>query len=343
MIDLANEQCFQSISGVISLLKSTNQHEEVLSLIVDRVVRLYHCQSCAVVLIDPKTEYLQIENSHGLSLTFCNEFRRRIATHALGELLWTGKPLLISEAAGEATLASDVRLEHNFASCACLQIAVSQKTLGYFHLDSTEPGAFSERDLPVLQLFADIAGLALVKSYMYQENLRLERIDKETGLEKYIPYLEKLRRALARAEEFNEGLAVLLLDVDNFKDTVNTYGVGASRELLRELGSVAQSHLRPVDAIGRYGFDELVLLLVKSSREEALSAAEKLLTDIAGKSFTSQGIHSTVSVGVAAFPMDGKSAEDLLTTAKRALFEAQRRGRNMVCFFDPELHAREAR
>ena len=108
-----------------------------------------NCQTCAVVLIDPQTEYLRIDNAHNLSLTFCNSFRRRIATAAVGELLWTGKPVVIPDAHLRSPLAAEVQLEHPFGSCICVQIAADQRTLGYLHVDSLTPAAFGAADAEI--------------------------------------------------------------------------------------------------------------------------------------------------------------------------------------------------
>ena len=339
MSTLPNELLFRFIAELLQLIQSTNQHEKVFSLVVDRLIRMYHCQSCALVLIDPKTEYLTIENSHGLSHTFCKAFRRNIATAAIGRLLWTGKPIVISDAAQQSALAEEIHLEHPFASCTCVQISVDERALGYLYADSNEKGAFSERDQEILRVFADIAGLALNKARLYEENLRLERIDRETGLDKYLPFIEKLRVGTERAREFRESFAVLLLDTDNFKETMNTFGYTTSRELLREIGETIKETLRPVDAAGRYGHDEFVLMLVNTDQKDAVRSAQKLISSVNSRSFTSKKIKTSVSVGVAVYPQNGASIEELLTTAKRALFEAQRGGRNSVHFFAREWYA----
>jgi diguanylate cyclase (GGDEF)-like protein len=341
MIDVHDSLCFRFFSEILSALKSTNQHEKVLSLIVDRTVRLFHCQTCAVILIDPATEYLSVESSSGLSLTFCNAFRRQIATAAVGRLLWTGQPALVHEAHAEGALTAELQLEHPFGSCACMPIAVDQRPLGYMFVDSREPGAFSSQDLPVLQIFADLAGIAIVKARLFEENLRLDTIDHETGLEKYLPFLERLRLALERARAAREPFGVLLLDVDNFKQIVNTYGYEVSRVLLRELAAALREDLRPLDVAARYGFDEFILLLEGTDLERAVAAAGSIVQKVSEREFTDRKIRSTVSIGVAAYPDNGISDDDLLTTAKRALFEAQRRGRNMVHHFLREWYAKE--
>ena len=336
-----DEQCFRFFSEVIALLKTTNQHERVLHLIVDRIVRTFHCQTCALVLIDPKTEYLSIDNYSGLSLTFCNSFRRTIAAAAVGRLLWTGKPIIIEDASDEPVLAAEAALEHPFASCVAVQIAVNNRTLGYLHVDSRLPGAFRQQDVMLIQLYADIAGLALMKSKLSADILRLERIDPESGLEKYIPFLEKLDAGIDRATRTGEPFTLLLLDVDNFKDIVNTYGFASSRAILHEMADLVKERLYPIDAAGRYGFDEFILLKANTGLEAGLQFARELLSGIECHPFTAQGIRSTFSAGLAACPQNGHTSDELILSVKKALFEAQRRGRNAVFAYQAEWYARD--
>jgi diguanylate cyclase (GGDEF)-like protein len=336
-----NQQCFHYFAEIIRTCKSTNNAERVLSLIVDRIVRSYHCTTCAVVLIDPKTEYLRIDNCHNLSLTFCNAFRRRITTTAVGKLLWTGKPILIRDSAADQALAGEVQLENPFASCLLVQISVDQRTLGYLYCDSAETEAFDAADIEMVQLFADIAGLALVKAQLFEENMRLDRIDHETGLEKYVSFLERLKAGVERAEEFSEQFTVLILDIDNFKSTVNTYGYETSRHLLKEMGNIVQGHLRTVDAAGRYGFDEFVMMIANTGLEGGLEFANTLRESIAAKHYTDRSLRSSVSIGVAAFPRNGTTVETVMLTAKQALFEAQRSGRNTVFCFKNDWFTRD--
>lgn len=335
------QQCFHYFAEIIRTCRSTNNAERVLSLIVDRIVRSYHCNTCAVVLIDPKTEYLRIDNCHNLSLTFCNAFRRRITTTAIGKLLWTGQPILLRDSALDQAVADQVQLEKPFASCLLVQISVDQRTLGYLHCDSTEKDAFDASDIEFLQLFADIAGLAVTKAQLFEENMRLDRIDHETDLEKYVAFQERMRSTAERARQAGEDFSVLILDVDNFKDTVNTYGYDTSRQLLKEMGKIVKEHLRPGDAAGRYGFDEFVMLIANTGLNEGLKFANLLRERIASQQYTNRGITSSVSIGVAAFPRSGNSIDTVMVTAKQAIFEAQRSGRNSAYCFKDDWFARD--
>ena len=311
-----------------------------LHLIVDRLVRIYRCQVCAVVLIDNKTEYLSIENSHGLSWTFCKEFRRKLATGPIGEMLWTGRPILIDDPASPCR--DDVRLEHPFGSCVIVQIAIDHRTLGYLYADTESAGIFQHEDIPIFQAFANAAALALHKSYLHDENLHLDKIDHDTGLEKYEAFIEKVHTSIERAERFQENFAVILLDVDNFKSMSKTYGYETSRQFLKELGELIGKHLRSIDSAGRYGFDEVMITLARASLEDAAAFAHALSRAVQGHAFTPHEINSTVSIGVAAYPNNGRSIDKLLTSAKKALFEAQRAGRNKVFHYASEWDADQA-
>ena len=324
------------LAEIIRTLKSTNQYEQVLHLIVDRIHRLLKCQTCAIVLIDEKTEYLRIDNFHGLSQTFCNHFHRSLATRAIGRLLWTGETLLIRNAAANPESSIEVQLEHPFGSCLCLQIAVDNRTLGYLHIDTKEPDSIDEHLASQLQPLADMAGLAIVKARLFDENLHLERIDRETGLEKYGPFLEKVGESMERARHLQERFAIAILDIDNFKSIVNTFGYDTSRVLLKQFGSLIKDRLRPLDAGARYGFDEAILLFPNTDLHEALDHANAIRLTIAEAPLTDHRLTTTVSVGVASYPESGTETEDIILSAKKALFEAQRKGRNTVFCFSGE-------
>lgn len=334
MQSTVTEKALSYLSEILDTLRSTNQHEHVLHLIVDRLVRIYNCQVCAVVLIDKKSEYLNIENSHGLSWTFCKEFRRKLATGPIGELLWTGRPILVNDSTSPC--GSEVRLEHPFGSCIIVQIAVDQRTLGYLYADTQLAGAFKNEDIPLLQTFANAAGIALHKSQLHYENMHLDKVDHETGLEKYESFVEKVRTSLDRAERFQENFAIALLDIDNFKLLSKTYGYETSRHFLKELGELIGTHLRGIDAAGRYGFDEVIIALARSSLEQAVAFAHELCRAVQDHAFTPHEISTTISIGVACYPDNGKSIDKLLTSAKNALFEAQRSGRNKVFHYASE-------
>lgn len=332
MTSLKHEEYIGFVSQVLSILKTVNQYEQVFHLIVDRIVRMYKCQTCAVIMVNPKTEYLNIANSYGLSHTFAKAFRQRLATGSIGKLLWTGSPILVEDSNQNRQLADEVMLENSFGSAVCVQIAGDHRTLGYLHADCREKGIFTSDDLHIVQVFADFAALAVIKAELFEENLRLDKIDHETELEKHSSFLDRLSEQIERANIARESFALMILDVDNFKHIALTYGYDPSRTLLRELADLVKSHLRTVDAAGRHGFDEFIIYRENVTLDDAIGFADELRTAVEQTAFTDRQIKTTVSIGVSAYPRNAKTLGDLLLRTKEALYEAQRAGRNAVYY-----------
>ncbi len=327
---LKPEDCLSFFSEVLNILKATHEPERIVSLIVDRIVRMYGCQTCAVVIIDPATEYLRVFADHNLSHLYVKEFRRSLGTGAIARMLSTGQPILISDGEQESSIAKEVQLEHTFRSAVCLQIIAEHRTLGYLHADARDPNIFTKNDLRVLQSFADLTSITLNKSYLYEKNLRLDPVDPDTNLEKYAPFLERLNTSISRAEANNESISLFILDIDNYKQIGGTYGYEASKLLLKEIAGIVKSRLRRMDAASRYGFDELIVLRENSPLDSGIAIAEELRKKIEETEFTQKKIRTTVSIGVAAFPGNAKSDEDLVLAAKGALYFAQHGGKNTI-------------
>ncbi len=330
MSHLKPEDCLSFFSEVLNILKASHEPERVVSLIVDRIVHMYGCQTCAVIIIDPATEYLRVFSNHNLSHLYVKEFRRSLGTGAIARMLSTGHPILVADGEQEPQLTKEVQLEHPFRSAVCLQIVAEHRTLGYLHADARDSNVFAIHDLRILQSFADLTSVALNKSYLYEKNLRLDPVDAETNLEKYAPFLERLSTSISRAEANHESLSLFILDIDNFKQIGGTYGYEASKRLLKGIAGVIKTRLRPMDAASRYGFDELIILRENSPLDHGVAFAEGLRKMIEETEFTQEKIRTTVSIGVAAFPGNAGSEKDLFVASKEALYHAQRGGRNRV-------------
>lgn len=337
MKELQSTHCMEFVMELVRLLATHRHYERVFHFVVDRLTRLYHCRSCAIVLIDSESEYLSIENCTGISRTFCKSFRQQVATGSIGELLWTGRPILISDSALLPEVAHSVELEQPFESCVCVQISVHHQTIGYLFADSDRKDAFLDDDVPVFETFARIAALAYYQNRLYEDNLRLDRIDHETNLQRYSFFSENLRQNTTRATEAGESLGLIMMDIDNYKRITNTYGAAARTAFMREFGGLIARTLRPYDSACRYGADEVIVMLPNSSPEEITSAARDICRIIREHTFTEHDLSTSVSCGVSVFPEDGDSVEELILSAKHSVFEAQRAGRNKVYRKDIEV------
>jgi diguanylate cyclase (GGDEF)-like protein len=327
---------------ILESIAVAREYQYAFHLIVDRIERLFKCQTCAILLVDPKTEYLKIASSFNLSHTYDKTFNQKIATGSVGELLWTGRPILIEDAAEEPEIAGQCKLEHPFRSCIAVHLRTDQRSVGYVYVDSAHAKAFDEDDVELLIFFADLAAIAYMNARLHERLSNLDTKDKESGLDKYPPFLERFEEMLQQATQTNGQFSIVIGDVDNFKEIANVHGHRTSAQLFWELGSLLRSESRLEDFLARFGPDEFIILRASESLDDGIRFAKSLGKTIERSGFIGNTIHTTVSMGVASFPSNGRSADDIILTAKKALFEAQRSGRNKVFHYPATWYESES-
>ncbi|MCB9789210.1 MAG: diguanylate cyclase [Deltaproteobacteria bacterium] len=161
---------------------------------------------------------------------------------------------------------------------------------------------------------------------------RLARMDDQTGLSNRRFVMERLDQEIQRAQRHGTPLAVMLLDLDYFKDINDTYGHLAGDLALLQTARVIQASMRASDVKGRFGGEEFVTIMPQTTVEGAAVFAERVRSAI-GAQIHREGdleFRVTCSIGVAGFGPDASTLGDLLRCADRALYEAKRRGRDRV-------------
>lgn len=141
-----------------------------------------------------------------------------------------------------------------------------------------------------------------------------------------------LERELARCKRSEQMLALLMIDIDYFKQTNDSYGHQAGDAILMELGQLLSGIARAGDVACRYGGEEFLLIMPNMGVDAAHQRAEELRASFAAKKmyFGDYCLQSTISIGIAVFPSHGSTAEALVKRADAALYEAKHGGRNCV-------------
>ena len=139
-------------------------------------------------------------------------------------------------------------------------------------------------------------------------------------------------REIARAGRTKRRFSLLMLDLDGLKPINDRYGHYFGDRMLREVAEVVRRGIRVIDSAARYGGDEFVVLLPETDPSGALVVAEKMRRAIAGIRVLAGAdvLRTTVSVGVVAFPDDGRTADALLNRADQAMYESKRTGKDRV-------------
>lgn len=173
-------------------------------------------------------------------------------------------------------------------------------------------------------------GVALIAEKLRKANARLLEFsitDGLTGAFNYPHFHERLEQEIKRSSRTGSSLGLLVLDVDDFKRYNDTYGHPAGDHLLRELTWLIRNAVRSFDIIGRWGGDEFAVALLDAGVADANRAADRIR--LAAEGFVFGGgrgeplRRATVSIGVAGFPENGKTREELISAADQALYRAK--------------------
>ncbi len=199
---------------------------------------------------------------------------------------------------------------------------------------STAEGAFDSYTKSDLRMIADVTAPVFANAFLLKRVDDLARTDGLTGLLNHRIFHRVLNSKMKQLDRgYKEGFAVLMVDVDHFKAVNDTYGHPVGDEVLRELAGRLCGGLRELDTVARYGGEEFAVILDTADRESAAAIADKLVTSVSDKPFRTEAgpLDITVSIGYSLQKGgDGKTPQDLIERADKALYEAKRSGRNMV-------------
>ena len=219
----------------------------------------------------------------------------------------------------------------------CLPMQVQSETLGILHVQSQHKEYLDEAKRQLASTVVEQISMAL-SNLKLRQALREQSIhDPLTGLYNRRYMEEVLKQQLSRVTRQLHPLGIIMIDIDHFKDFNDTYGHAAGDVLLSELGRFLQSHIRGEDIACRYGGEEFILIMPDASLETAQQRAEDLRNDIRHMQLQNavqsyKGI--TLSIGVAIYPLHGRTIEAVLHAADVALYRAKQEGRDRVVVTD---------
>lgn len=168
--------------------------------------------------------------------------------------------------------------------------------------------------------------------------------DSLTGLPNRALLKDRIEHALSRARRENNIAAVLFIDLDHFKNINDSLGHAVGDQLLKQVAQRIPTSIREVDTVGRLGGDEFVVVLsdigndIKSARENTRKLAAKIRDDLSRPfSYGGHELLIAASIGVVTFPSKYVNAEEILSHADTAMYDAKSKGRDNLVFFAPEM------
>lgn len=219
-----------------------------------------------------------------------------------------------------------------------------EREFAYTRSDGTQFDLFVTTST-VYDRFGQVVGVVMILRDITLQKRAQERLahlahhDSLTGLPNRMLLQDRLERTVAHVKRYGKCAAIVLLDLDTFKEVNDTLGHDHGDVLLQLVAARLQRCVRVCDTVARMGGDEFVLVLGElTGAEDARVVAGRVLASFESElDVKGNRLHITPSIGIALCPTDSERADELLRLADIAMYESKRRGRNTHTFFEPRL------
>jgi two-component system cell cycle response regulator len=310
-------------------LAGSHDLDRILHVVLESSMASTRASGGMVMLLTPGRDHLVLAASQGLDVPL--DLRIPVGEGVTGGVALNGEPALGRVGHGPGELWPAVG-EPTATSCIAVPLKSSGQVIGVLDLFGSElPTGFDDNDVATMRTFAAQATVAVDNVLLHEEAQRLSITDGLTGLWNYRYFTMSVTKEIERASRFGRPLALLMLDLDHFKDVNDSFGHQRGDAVLVELAGRIRAEARDVDTVARYGGEEIVVVLPETDEAGARQAAERFCSAIRRKPFGEPGmppVRLTISAGVAVYPLHGSTASSLLACADAALYEAKRGGRD---------------
>ncbi len=327
-LERSRDELRQNLDRLGATLAHTHDLDGILAVVLDTAIASARASGGAILFLDADLA-LRVRLRRGL-ISIADGASVPLGTGISGTVAKTGEP--VRGVVGDGPGLRPAPGEPADAMVIAVPLKQSGRIVGVLNLyNASNERQFSAHDLETIRAFASQASVAIDNVLLHQEAQRLSLTDPMTGLWNYRYLTIGLGHEIERATRFGRPLAVLMLDLDRFKQVNDRYGHQVGDAVLAELAERMHTQVREVDTLARYGGEEFVVVLPETDAAGASQTASRLGAVIKATPFCANTDHPlpvTASIGVAVFPEHGSTPSLLLRRADDALYAAKEAGRD---------------
>ena len=325
----SNVQYLRTMAEVSTVVAGTLDPKELYRIIPERVMAKLGLNDFCIMLHSPETKRLETKSASAGNGGMLPEFTIAPGEGVAGKVFATGVPAWIPDVGSSPDFPHHGGLRADVRSFMCVPLVSKGKNIGVLILNHPEPNAFEPDLLPLMRVLASYLAIAIENAEMFRLVKSLAEKDSLTLLYNHGAFHEKLAIELERANRYVRPVAVIMLDLDHFKEINDRYGHTTGDRVLALVAGALGAHLRKTDIAARYGGDEFAVILPETDLASAAVIAERVAEGISSVRLDIGGgsvISFTASVGYASCDHDSPGRGEILDAADRLMYESKRRG-----------------
>jgi len=314
-------------------LTSELDPERLLDIILKKVSALLPAENWSLLLLNEAKGELRFELSVDLDLEVVKNIRLPLGEGIAGQVALRQKPMIVPDVRNSEFFSEKVDQISGFVSNSiiCAPVIFAGRTLGV--IEVVNPRSLGAKALALLEVIADYTAIAVENSRRYKRIQKLAIQDDLTGLYNTRYLYQSLTDLIATCESSNHCFSIIFMDMDDFKQVVDTYGhLKGSRALQEVAGTIRESLSEPAYGVA-YGGDEFVVVLPGFDKGQGLQKAKEIRSRMAQTVYLSNLGHEVnlkASFGVATYPNDATELRELLSVADRTMFDVKGEGKDRV-------------
>lgn len=301
----------------------------VLKIAADTSLVLGNTPTCAVLLLDEGGQSFQLAAFKGLDGASLSEFDMSFNKSIAGSCLRAGVTESYGDGQREPFGMPRAMGGRPFASVLAIPLKTQDKKIGVLEVFSTESRGFHREHIDLLESLASQVSVALNIAMSHESSTGGSILDAHTGLVNRVHFESTLTKEVERSQRHNHALSVLIVDIDHLSQINEMLGQMKGDEAIKHVANTIKASLRDIDVPSRFGGEEFAIMLPETEQANALEVADRLRAKLRQSPAPGIGL-ITVSIGVASFPANADSSDNLLRDAEQAVNVAKYEGRDRV-------------
>ncbi len=338
----AKESDEEFIASLAHAIDSLSSKRQICQRILDRLNDKYPTSIIHAALFMLEDKALNVEASIGLDDRALQTLERVDHNSFASELFELGSYIELGLNSLRERGLQELALQLSIKRAVYLPFSFQRRNLGILAVYFPIQGQSINDRIRLLRKVVELISRQLYQMTLYQEELEASRTDPLTGFRNRKYFYEIIPQVLERAsiDPEKSPFSIIMVDVDHFKKVNDTFGHQIGDEVLRVISSSIKNsvrtegdHKRPGDCIIRFGGEEFLVILEKTSAQNAERVAERVRSAVEKRTDWPSGIaRCTVSIGIATYPEDGSDVENIVLRADTALYYVKNElGRNNFC------------